>query len=411
MSEGSPRNMETGPLGVSHDRQVQPSVMRWFGKCYFSLCQATSRIGRWLRRQWVFSCVVLLPTSVAAFYLWVIATPQYISETHFLVRGKPPGGGSAVGLSSLLETNHGGSQDTYVVQDYMVSRDALRMLTRSVDIRSIFNRHYVDFFSKFPSIFTRNDFESFYSYYRAHVRAQIDEETGISHLQVRTFSAEDSRLVAQTLLEAGEKLVNEINDRQRYNTLHAAQSELDSSLKELHDTEMQLAAYRYNNAIIDPMKQAMPMVGTALSLESALSMMKAEKRQLDITAPNSPLRKVYAQRIASIQAQIQQTQSHIIGQTGASESLVPKLLGYDELEIKRTLIEKKLAAETTALEMAKAQADRQMLFVTVVAQPNLPDFPSYPRRMVFLLITFFTFLGIYVTGSLLVSGAREHALQ
>ena len=415
MSETSSESIEESPMGVSRNCQAEPvPVVRQSRKAVLlwkNVRSSTFVGGGWLRKQWVFVCVVLVPTAIMAFYLWLIAAPQYVSETHFLVRGKLSGNGSAIGLSSLLEANHGGSQDTYVVQDYMVSRDALRMLSQQVQVESIFNRSCADFVAKFPSFFTRGDFESFYSYYRKHVKAQIDAETGISHLKVRTFSAKDSQLVAQTLLKAGEKLVNEMNDRQRYNTLHAAQTELDASLKELHDTEMQLAAYRSNNAIIDPMKQAIPMVGTALSLEATLDMMKAEKKQLDLTAPHSPLRKVYAQRIASIQAQIQQAQSHITGQVGASPSLVPKLLGYDELEVKRTLIEKRLIAETTALEMAKAQADRQMLFVTVVAQPNLPDYPEYPQSIIFLLITFLTSLGVYVTGSLLVSGAREHALQ
>lgn len=371
------------------------------------------RAASWLRRKWVFTAVVIFPTVLVAFYLWVIAAPQYISEAHFLVRGKAPGVGSTGGLASLLESGHGSSQDTYAVQDYMMSRDALRMLIQNVHVKDVFNRPYADFFAKFPSVFTRKDFESFYVYYKGHVKARIDDETGISHLRVRTFSAKDSQLIAQTLLNFGEKLVNDINERQRHNTLHAAQAELDQSVRDLHDVEMQLAAYRYSNAIIDPMKQAVPMMGTELSLETTLSMIEAEKKQLEITAPNSPLKKVYAQRIASIKAQMKQAQSQITGgdEKEGKVSLVPKLLGYDELEIRRNIIEKKIASEIAGLEMAKAQADRQMLYVTVVAEPSLPDYAEYPRDMVFLLITFFTCLGVYATGVLLVSGAREHALQ
>ncbi len=367
---------------------------------------------RWLRKQWDFSLIVLLPTAVVAVYLLCLASPQYISETHFLVRGKSINNSAMGGLSSLLETSHGGSQDTYAVQDYMMSRDALKMLIEKVHINKLFNDSSADFLAKFPSFFLRKDFESFYSYYRRHIDARIDEETGISHLKVRTFSALNSQRIAQTLLDAGEKLVNEINDRQRYNTLHAAQMELDTSLKELHDTEMQLAIYRYSNEIIDPMKQAIPMVGTALSLETKLSMLEAEKKQLILSAPNSPLIKVYAQRIASIQAQMSGMQAHITGQKGEGQgSLVPKLLGYDELTVKKSIIEKKILAETSALEMAKAQADRQMLYVTVVAQPSLPDYPEYPKNLAFLFITFLSALLVYATGKLLVAGAREHALQ
>lgn len=414
MSEGSLEKIKESPVEVSHNQQVRSSLMkgnRGDMALYQFLGDGATSIIRWLRRQWIFAFVVLLPTVVMAFYLWLVAAPQYVSETHFLVRGKALGSDSFGGLSSLLDSGHGGNQDTYAVQDYMMSRDALRLLMNEIDIKGIFNRPSADFLSRFPSLLTRKDFESFYDFYLNHVKARIDEETGISHLRVRTFSAEDSQRIAQTLLVAAEKLVNEMNDRQRYNTLHAAQVELNTSLKELHDTELQLATYRYSNSTIDPMKQAIPMVGAALSLENTLAMLEAEKKQLDVTAPNSPLRKVYGQRIASIRAQIQQMQSHITGKGETSVSLVPKLLSYDELAVKRSIIEKKLAAEATALEMAKAQADRQMLYVTVVAQPSLPDYAEYPRSLIFLVITFLTSLTIYATGTLLVSGAREHALQ
>ena len=315
MSELAEKNEDGMQLAEKHD-ETPRNALRVGGvevRSSFSgrLRYILLRVCDELRRRLVFVCVVLLPTLLMAVYLGLIAAPQYISETHFLVRGKSPNSGSVGGLSSLIESSHGGSQDTYAVQDYMISRDALRMLIQRADIKKIFNRPYADFIAKFPSLLTRKDFESLYSFYRSHVRAQIDEETGISHLKVRTFSAADSQYVAQMLLEAGEKLVNEINDRQRYNILHAAQAELNNSLKELHDTEIQLASYRYSNAIIDPMKQAIPMVGTALSLETTLSMVEAEKTQLDQTAPNSPLRKVYAQRIASIEAQIKRAQAHI----------------------------------------------------------------------------------------------------
>lgn len=361
------------------------------------------------RRHWVFLLVVGVPTLLVAIYLWFIASPQYTSETHFLVRGKSQSMSGMGGIASLIESSHGGSQDTYAVQDYMTSRDAMQMLVREEGLRGVFNPSYADFWARFPSFFTRKDSESFYQYYRDHIQAQIDAETGISHLKVRAFSAEDAQRIAQRLLSSGERLVNEMNDRQRHNMLFAAQNELNQTFKELHDAEIKLASYRYNNAIIDPMRQATPMVGTAFSLETTLSMIEAEKAQLDRTAPGSPLRQVYEQRIRSLQAQVERAQAHITGQKGLS--LVPKLLGYDELEVQRKILEKRLAVETSALEMAKGEADRQMMYVTVVSKPSLPDYPDYPRNTIFLLITFFTALGFYVTGSLLVSGAREHALQ
>lgn len=361
------------------------------------------------RRHWVFLLVVVLPTFLMAIYLWAIAAPQYISETHFLVRGKSQGLSGMGGLASLLESTHGGTQDTYAVQDYIISRDAMQMLVHKEGLLNVFNPPHADFWARFPSLFTRKDSESFYQYYRNHIKAQIDAETGISHLTVRAFSPEDAQRIAQRLLVAGEQLVNEMNERQRHNMLATAQQELNETFRELHNAELQLASYRYTNEIIDPVRQATPMVGAAISLETTLSMIEAEKAQLDRTAPGSPLRQVYEQRIKSIKSQLGRAQSHITGHQGLS--LVPKLLGYEELEVQKKLLEKRIAIETSAVEIAKGEVDRQMMYITVVAQPSLPDYPEYPRNTIFLLITFFTALGVYVTGALLVSGAREHNLQ
>ncbi|MDF7673274.1 capsule biosynthesis protein [Acetobacteraceae bacterium ESL0709] len=413
MSESSDQNRDLSmvesqndlPSPVMQGTALQKRLM------YPFLHPALNETKRTIKRHKVFIFIVILPTIIMAFYLFFIASPQYISETHFLVRGKAPTEtSSSGGLGNLLMSEHTGSQDTYAIQDYMVSRDALHMLSKEADIKAIYNRPYADFAAKFPSIFTRKDFESFYKFYRKHVKAQIDEETGISHLTVRTFSALDSQNIAKQLLITGEKLVNDINNRQRYNTLHASETELNNSLKEIHDIEVQLALYRYKNEIIDPEKQSTPMVGKAFSLENSLSMMEAEKKQLDLTAPNSPLRKVYAQRIESLRMQMEKAQSNVTGKKDG-QSLVPKLLGYNELLIKESIVKEKIIAETKALEVAKAQADRQMLYVTVVSQPNLPDYAAYPRNILVLCITFITALGVYITGALLVSGAREHAIQ
>ncbi|QDH13417.2 capsule biosynthesis protein [Formicincola oecophyllae] len=359
-------------------------------------------------KQWMFFLIVIFPTTVVAIYLWCFASPQYISETHFLVRGKSTSSMPA-GLGSLIEGSSGASEDTYAVEDFMMSRDAAQMLLKTPELHNMFSHSYIDEFARFPSIFTRKDFESFYKYYKRHVKAEIDEEDSISHLTVRAFSPHDAQEISKWLVKGAEKLVNDMNERQRQNLIAASQREINETRKELHDVELNLARYRHSNEIIDPLKQSTPMVSTAYSFEVTLSMLRADLVQLMRTSPHSPLIQVYKQRIASLQAQVNQAEAHVVGRD--PKSMIPKITAYDELLVDQKIVQKKLSTETAALEMAKQQADKERLYITIITQPSLPDYPVYPKDTIILIITLVTTLGVYVTGSLLVAGAREHALQ
>ena len=72
------------------------------------------------------------------------------------------------------------------------------------------------------------------------------------------------------------------------------------------------------------------------------------------------------------------------------------------------MLEKVLISEVGSLEAAKAQADRQMVFLEEVTQPDAPDYPEYPPTAVFMAVFFAATYGLYIMGRLLVAGAREH---
>ena len=129
--------------------------------------------------------------------------------------------------------------------------------------------------------------------------------------------------------------------------------------------------------------------------------------QLRNSAPDSPLIPVYERRTAALKAQIAQSARGI---TGSDQSLVPKITAYDDLTIQRDLAEKQLTAAATALGTAKAQADRQALWLEEITTPNLADYPVYPRSIVSILIVFASFLGLYLIARLVISGAREHKI-
>lgn len=350
---------------------------------------------------------VILPNIILFLYLTVIATPQYVSEAHFMVRSERSQNGTS--LAMLLQA--GGesvtSENTYAVQDYMMSRDAMNLLIDKYNLENVFSSSHGDFIARYPNWYSHNNKESFYKYYKKHVKAQIDAETSLSVLRVRTFSAADSQRIAQGLLAAAENLVNDINSRQRENLIGAAQKEVTETLSQMKDLQLRIATFRDANSIIDPVRQSTPLLGSEYTLRSMLTATQMQLEQILKTTPDSPAIGVYQHQISAIQQELKTASARL---TGNSQSLVPKLTEFDTLMIRRQLLEKVLLSEVSSLEAAKAQANRQMVFLESVTQPDKPDYPEYPPIIIFMTISSVSCYLLYSMACLLISGAREHKI-
>ncbi len=351
---------------------------------------------------------VIVPNILLFLYLTCLATPQYISEAHFMVRGEHSVSG--LPLTMMLQSGAGESvtsDDTFAVQDYLVSRDAMTLLLRNNDLARVFSRKDADFFARFPNWYSRRDLESFYKYYKRHIKAQIDADTSLSVLTVRTFSADDSQRIAKALIAAAEDLVNEINRRQRANLVDAAQKEVTETLGQIRDLQTRLASFRNTSAMIDPERQSVPLVSTQYALQSLLTATQMRLDQTRQTAPDSPAIAVYQQQISILRKELEAASARL---TGDPNSLVPQLTEYDSLTIQRQILQQVLASEVASLQSAKSRADHQMVFLEEVTQPDKPDYPAYPPTIKVMVISILCFYCLYVMGRLLVAGAREHQI-
>jgi capsular polysaccharide transport system permease protein len=313
------------------------------------------------------------------------------------------------GLASILQSASGtrSQDDTFAVQDFMLSRDALQELVDTQGLKDIFARAEADPLSRFPGPFGGDSFEHLYKYYLKHVDVEMDSQTGVSELTVKSFRPEDSKRIASALLLAGEHLINRMNEREHENALRDARNEVTRAEARVKDVAAQLADFRNREALLDPNKQSVPMLQAIANLQAKLSSTKLEVSQLQTSSPNSPLLASARQRMAALQGQIDDARAKI---TGSDSSLVPKIREFDLLSLDRDFADKQLASAITSLETARVSADHQELYLEPVVRPNQPDYADFPHRGVNTMIIFLTTFGIYVGGALLIAGAREHKL-
>jgi len=377
------------------------------GRSYKGTHGVSGRVSSFVKRNAGFCGFVVLPTVVSAVYFAVFAAPQYVSEAQFIVQGQH--NQSSMMLAGLLEAGGGGSasEDTYAVQDYVTSRDAAQLLLRTENLGAAYQTPAADALARFPNFYSGRTFEHFYAYYRRHVIAELDTTTGVSTLQVRTFNAQDSQRIARALVTAAENLVNRMNDRQRENTIAASEKELNESIQKLSEVNKKIDAYRDEVAMLNPNLQSQPVLKDIAALQTTVTTTRVELAQLQRSTPNSPLIEVYKRRLTALNAEISHAETGI---TGSDASFVPKISGYESLIFQRTLYEKEVSAADAGVASAKLQADRQLLYLNEITQPNLPDYAAYPHAVANVAVVFATMLGLYLMAMLLISGAREHKL-
>jgi capsular polysaccharide transport system permease protein len=354
-----------------------------------------------------FWAVVGLPTLIAGVYFFGIASELYLSEVKFIVHG--PAKGPASALSAMLESaaSSAVSEDTYAVHEYLMSRDAVRRLEREDDLRSLLGRPEGDLISRFPGAwFWRKDFEALYKAYSRFVSVEVATQSGVSTLQVKAYRPEDAQRIATALLMFGEQLVNALNERARHDALAVFQGEVDATEQNIAKIQSQLTEYRIKAKMLDPKSAAVGPIELLGQMNAQLANAKGQLAEIIKNSPNSPQIPLIRTRIASLEKLIGEERAKI---TGDNDSVATAVTEYERIDGRRQLAEKTLASAFTSLEAARLEAQRQQLYIETITQPNLADYPLYPKRLASFATVAATCLLVYGIAWLLVSGVREHA--
>jgi capsular polysaccharide transport system permease protein len=363
--------------------------------------------GRMLRRLAIGAFVA--PTLIATLYYGLIASDRYVSESDFIVRGMSTR--RASGLDMLFQT-FGISRavdDTNAVQQYMLSRDAVRALEARLPLREIFSNRKGDVFARFPSfwqIFDRDAFERLYDYYLDHVTVVQDRTKGITALKVVTFDAADSRRVATTLLRLAEEMVNRMNERAQNDAVRSARADVELAESRLMKTQLDLTGFRNKELLIDPNRSSVSVLETITNLSTELTHTMALIQETAKTAPDNPALGIWRAKTAALQSQIDREREKIAGRDGA---LAPKVADYERLSLSRDLAERGLVAATASLEAARQEARRQQIYVEEIMPPNLPDEAGEPRRLRSITTVIVLTLSVAAIFWILTVGAKEHA--
>lgn len=381
---------QSGPLGLHEVERIQRDIVRRRRRNLFFL---GARLGAF----------VFLPTFLCMFYFAFWATQSYATKSEFIVQQAEitsAGGGGLLGGTAMAT-----SQDSILVQDYLLSRGALQRLDEEYGYREHFSDPSIDALQRVQPDASNEDL---YAHYKNHVTVGYDPTEGVLRMEVSALTPEMSRVFSEALISYAEERVDQITERKRADQMRGANETFQDAEAKMVEAQNTVLALQEQLGVLDPQSETAGLMSQINTFEVQLTEKRLQLSQLlDNTQPN-------AARVAGVEGDIERLTKLIAdlrsqmtneGDNQNSLASITARLRIAEVDLEtRTMV---MQESLQQLEAARIEANRQVRFLSVGVTPVPPDEPTYPKVFENTLIAFLIFGAIYLLISVTVAILRE----
>ena len=350
------------------------------------------------------SAFVFLPTLIAGYYFYVLATPMYATKSEFLIQqAEPPGASGAASLfgGSPIAT----SQDSIAVQGYLQSPEAMLRLDEDLGFKEHFSQENIDTLKRLAPDTTNS---AAYKLYKKKVKIGYDPTEGIVRMEVIAADPETSALFAERLVAYAEERVDNISLRVREDAMKGARESYEAAEAERVEALSRVTRLQESLGVLDPaaanallqseMQQLQSLLlEKELTLASLLDNRRPNQARVDGT--RAEIRRL-EEKIADVQSQMTSTGGDANNQARKNAEL---RAAEEDYQTRTALLQQSLQS----LETARVEAERQVRYLSIAVAPVPPDEASYPRKFENTILAFLIFAGIYLMISLTASILRE----
>jgi len=167
-----------------------------------------------------------------------------------------------------------------------------------------------------------------------------------------------------------------------------------------------MSNFRNSQQIVDPAKQAAGVLEISNELITEQAALEAQLRMYQRAAPRHPGIPMLRSRLASVRAEIASQNARAVG---SPTGIASKLGIYEGLMTEQEFATQNLTAASASLEMARVEVQKQQFYLERVVNPNKPDMPVLPKRLIRVLTIAAILLCIYFIAWMFVVGILEHS--
>lgn len=349
---------------------------------------------------------VLLPTILAGWYFYRVATPIYATKSEFQIQTAGAAASAGGGLGGLLSgTGLATSIDSTTVQGYLQSRDAMLRLEDDLGFREHFQNPLIDPLQRLDA---DASMESTYRAYKRYVKISYDPTEGLIRMEVMAVDPDTASAWAKQLITYAEEQVDQQTQRVREAQMVDAQAGYADAQTRLTEAQRDLITLQEDFKVLSSDTEVRLLISQIESLEAQLTQDRLSLAQMESNqTPNVARMEPVKLRIATLEAEIATLRSRMTEGSAGGASLAEVqgelLMAQAEVQTRQMI----LAQAVQSVEVARVEAARQVRFLSVSVNPTPPDEPVYPRAFEDTMVTLLILLGIYLMVSMTAAILRE----
>ncbi|MEP4198924.1 MAG: capsule biosynthesis protein [Aliishimia sp.] len=347
---------------------------------------------------------VALPTFMAGWYFYQIATPMYATKSEFLIIQSENAGGSGIG-GLLSGTQFATNADSIAVQSYLGSKDAMLRLNGDAGFKAHFAQSYIDPIQRLSENPTN---EEAYKTYKKRVKIGYDPTEGVIRMEIIAAEPAVAKRFSEQLLGYAEERVNGLSAQKRDDQMVDAMGAFDNAERERRLAQENLVNLQIQGATLDP-------EGVIASLRAQISNIEAQvtEKQIELATllnnqrPNRAKVDGTQSTLQILDAQLSELNAKMTDASQGENSLAQLSVNIRMAQADLATRDLLLQSALQQVEQTRMEANRQVRYLTTAVAPVASEEASYPRAFENTILAFLIFAGIYLMISLTSSILRE----
>jgi len=342
-------------------------------------------------------------------YYYKFASDQYQATAHFTIEKSGKEQADPLGSLTGLPGNVSSTRDALIIKNFIESREVIERTRDYFDLEKLYAREDKDWISRLEK---DSSIEEIVEYWQRRVTVEFDATSGIVILNVWAFERESAVTVINAILKESEKLVNNLSEKSRQDSLKFARKELDNAEKNLKLARTEVRIFRDNEKSLSPEKNAESKLLLVENLEADRARAEADLQVLRLQLPeNSPRIQAAKYKVSALKKQIDKER---VRSSRGSESTDTKTMSsilskYEELITEQEFAEKSYEAALLNIETARVDATRKQRYLTMIVYPQIPEDPIKPNQPTDYIILFIACLLLWGILGLIFASIRDHA--
>lgn len=343
-------------------------------------------------------------TVIVGLYWHFWATDRYVSSATVVLESPqiaPP----ELSFSSLLGGGAGGNtQDLLMLREYLRSVDMLREVTDALPFRAHYSQNG-DVFSRLGE--ADAPIETLHDYYLKRVSVEMDDYAGVLNISVQAFEPAFARRLAELLLEAGERHMNDMGQRLAEEQVRFLEDQVERVRGRLSEARDALLAFQNEEGLVSPTKTVESLNRVVGTLEGELARLEAREKAIASYQSDQSAEMIRVRsEIQALREQVQVERDRLA--RAAGNSLNEVSAQYRTLELRAEFAQQTYSSALAALENTRIEAARKLKQVSVLQSPILPEYSTKPERGRNTLIVALLALIGAVIAHMLILIIRDH---